>query len=97
MKIRSLMVRGAVAAALAAGGTGLTSAAAHASTTACGYLQGRANYYRNISDLAWALYITYVSAGRFADADEEFDWYVMDYSIYQYYVDRFNSCNFLEP
>jgi hypothetical protein len=94
MRVRSLLVKGVVAGALAVGSLSLTAGAAHADNqTICTnnfYLQGV--YYEAYQN-DWSNYQSTVgTAGGEPAADYYYDQYQMDYSTYQYYTSRVNGC-----
>jgi|KBSMisStandDraft_5_1062788.scaffolds.fasta_scaffold2474773_1 hypothetical protein len=97
MALRSLLVKGAVAGALAAGSLGITAVAAHASgdCTQYFYLQGK---YYDAYRLDYQNYQSVVgTAGGDPAAGYYYDLYQADYSTYLFYTSKVNSCNLRQP
>jgi hypothetical protein len=97
MALRSLLVKGAVAGALAVGSLGITAVAAHASgdCTQCFYLQGK---YYDAYRLDYQNYQSVVgTAGGDPAAGYYYDLYQADYSTYLFYTSKVNSCNLRQP
>jgi hypothetical protein len=99
MGMRGLLVKGAMAAALATAGIGLTAGPAHADgievCTHNFYLQ---TYYYEAYQSDWANYQSTVFAdGGQPAADYYHTLYEMDYASYQYYTAKVNGCLIREP
>lgn len=97
MALRSLLVKGAVAGALAMGSLGITAVAAHASgdCTQYFYLQGK---YYDAYRLDYQNYQSVVgTAGGDPAAGYYYDLYQADYSTYLFYTSKVNSCNLRQP
>ena len=96
MRVRSILVKGAIAGVLAFGSLSMTVGTAHAST-GCETLESYANYWAN---QAWNDWNNYMNANGTAGGQPAADYYYAqyqdDWTIYQAYESRANTCNLVE-
>ena len=97
MRLRSLLVRGAVAGVLAGGALGFTAAAAHAGPSCEVYFYRQGLYYTAYTN-DWNNFVATVGQpGGQPAADYYYNQWELDYASYQYYSARLNSCMLQQP
>ena len=98
MMIRSILVKGAMAGALAVGGIGLAVGTAHAGGSECLQYENNANYWNDQAFIAYSNDLsTNGTAGGQPAADFYYETYQDDMSTYHYWNSKFNNCNYEAP
>jgi hypothetical protein len=93
-----ILVKGAMAGALAAGGLGLAVDTAHAGGGECLQYENNANYWNDQAFIAYSNYVsTNGTAGGQPAADYYYETYQDDMSTYHYWNSKFNNCNYEAP
>ena len=96
MRIRKLLGGGAMAAALAAAGLGLTAAPASASTN-CLYYLNQSNYYYGLAFQNYNLGFVAQGQGDIAGANYYFSQFAINYNTSVSFTQQYQRCNMEEP
>jgi hypothetical protein len=96
MRIRKLLCSGAMAAALAATGLGLTAAPASASSN-CVYYLSQSNYFYGLAFQNYNLGVISQSQGDIAGANYYFNQFVTNYATFVSFTQQYQRCNMEQP
>jgi hypothetical protein len=98
MGIRSLLIKGAVVGALAAGSFGLTAGAAHASPASCRNYAELAAHYSMLANIDYNNYLSVVgTAGGEPAAGYYLDQFGLDSQRAEDFSMKFNICSYETP
>src|SRR6266571_5874552 len=96
MRIRKLLGGGAMAAALAAAGLGVTAAPASASTN-CLYYLNQSNYYYGLAFQNYNLGFVAQGQSDVAGANYYYSQFVINYSTSVSFTQQYQRCNMDDP